>query len=82
MGNHRSQLGIVEAASKKAKVSKEVQQPENEKQRGHELKTERAAIENINQLVKQWAVVRNLKSNRLNPNLKRLNPNPQIKYST
>jgi len=43
-------------ASKKAKVSEEVKQLEDEKQRGHELQTERAAIENINQRVKQWAV--------------------------
>jgi hypothetical protein len=53
---YRGQLGIVVPASKKAKVGKEVKQLEDEKQRGHELQTERAAIENINQRVKQWAV--------------------------
>ena len=53
---YRGKLGIVVPASKKAKVSKEVQQLEDEKQRDHELQVERAAIENINQRVKQWAV--------------------------
>ena len=55
---YRGRLGIVVPASKKAKVGKEVQQLEDEKQRGHELQTERAAIENINRRVKEWAVVR------------------------
>jgi len=53
---YRGKLGIVIPSSKKAKVSKEVQQLEDEKQRNHELETERAAIENMNQRVKQWAV--------------------------
>ena len=53
---YRGKLGIVIPSSKKAKVSREVQQLEDEKQRNHELETERAAIENMNQRVKQWAV--------------------------
>ena len=44
----------------KPKVSKEVQQLKVEKQRGHELQTERAAINNTNRRVKEWAVVREL----------------------
>ena len=55
---YRGKPGILVPASKKAKVSKEVKQLEDEKQRGHELQTERAAIENINQRVKQWAVAK------------------------
>ena len=54
---YKGKLGIVVPASKKVKVSKEVQQLENERQRGHELQTERAAIDNINERVKEWAVV-------------------------
>ena len=53
---YRGQLGIVVPASKKAKVSREVQLLEEERQRGHELQHERAAIENINKRVKEWAV--------------------------
>ena len=53
---YRGQLGIVVPASKKAKMSREVRNLEDEKQRGHELQRERAAIENINQRVKQWAI--------------------------
>ena len=53
---YKGKLGIVVPASKKAKVSREVKQLEDEKKRGHELQHERAAIENINQRVKQWAV--------------------------
>ena len=55
---YQGKLGIVIPASKKAKVSKEVQQLEDEKQRNHELETERAAVENMNQRVKQWAVAK------------------------
>ena len=55
---YKGKLGIVIPASQKANVSKEVKQLEDEKQRNHELETERAAIENINQRVKQWAVAR------------------------
>ena len=57
---YRGKLGIVIPAAKKAlaKLSKEVQQLEDEKQRNHELETERAAVENINQRVKQWAVAK------------------------
>ena len=60
MGNrgYKGKLGIVVPAAKKAKVSKEVQQLENESRRGYELQTERAAIENINERGKEWAVVR------------------------
>ena len=47
---YQGKLSIVVPASKRAKVSKEVQQLEAEKQRGHEMQHERAAIE------KQWAV--------------------------
>ena len=45
---YKGKLGIVVPASKKAKVSREVEQLEDEKKRGHELQHERAAIENIN----------------------------------
>ena len=38
---YRGQLGIVVPASKKAKVSREVKQLEDKKQRGHELQRER-----------------------------------------
>jgi hypothetical protein len=55
---YRGQLGIVVPASKKAKVSLEVQKLEDERQRGHELQTERAAIECMNKRVKEWAVAR------------------------
>jgi hypothetical protein len=55
---YRGQLGIVVPASKKAKVSKEVKELEDEKQRGHELQAERAAVECINKRVKEWAVAR------------------------
>lgn len=53
---YRGKLGIVVPASKKAKVSREVRDLEDEKQRGHELQSERSAVENVNQRVKQWAV--------------------------
>ena len=53
---YRGRLGVVVPASKRAKVSKEVQQLEDEKQRGHELQRERAAVENIDRRVKEWAI--------------------------
>ena len=37
-------------------ASLEVKELEDEKQRGHELQAERAAVENINRRVKEWAV--------------------------
>ena len=64
---YRGQLGIVVPASKKAKVSREVQQLEDEKQRGHELQAERAAIECMNKRVKEWAVVRTAWKGRRDP---------------
>jgi len=54
---YRGRLGIVVPASKKAKVSREFKELEDEKQKGHELQHERAAVENINRRVKEWAVV-------------------------
>lgn len=64
---YRGQLGIVVPASKKAKVSREVQQLEDEKQRGHELQAERAAVECMNKRVKEWAVVRTTWEGRRDP---------------
>ena len=52
----RGQLGIVVPASKQAKVSREVKELEDEKQMGHELQSERAAVENNNRRGKEWAV--------------------------
>ena len=66
---YRGKLGIVVPASKRAKVSKEVQLLEDEKQRGHELQHERAAVENINQRVKQWAVARDVWTGTRDPHL-------------
>ena len=55
---YQGKLGIVVPARKNSKVSREVAALQEEKQKGHELQSERAAIENINQRVKQWAVAR------------------------
>ena len=66
---YRGKLGIVVPASKKAKVSKEVSNLEDEKQRGHELQHERAAVENINQRVKQWAVATEVWTGTRDPHL-------------
>ena len=53
---YRGQLGMVVPVSKRRKVSREVRDLEDEKQRGHELQVERSAVENINRRVKEWAV--------------------------
>ena len=51
------QLPITTPARTKRRPSTEVQQLENESTRRHELESERAAVETINQRFKQWAVV-------------------------
>ena len=66
---YKGQLGIIVPACKRAKVCIEVRQLEEEKQRGHELQSERAAIENINQRVKQWAVAREVWTGIRDPEL-------------
>lgn len=66
---YRGMLGIVVPASKKAKVSRKVGNLEEEKQRGHELQHERAAVENINQRVKQWAVATEVWTGTRDPHL-------------
>ena len=66
---YREKLGVGAPASKKAKVSKEVKQLEDEKQRGHELQTERAAVENINRRVKEWAVAKEVWDGTREPEL-------------
>ena len=57
---YRGKLGIVVPATKRAKVSKEVQQLEDEKQRGHELQSERAAVDNMKRRAREWAVAREI----------------------
>jgi len=52
------QLGIITPAKKKRKVSREVAVLQDERERTHELESERAAIETINKRVKQWWVIR------------------------
>jgi hypothetical protein len=52
------QLGIVTPQRKSSKRSREQEMLEEERARGHELQTERAAIENINARAKQWACVK------------------------
>jgi len=66
---YRGKLGIAVPASKKAKVSREVSNLEEEKQRGHELQHERAAVKNINQRVEQWAVAREVWTGTRDPHL-------------
>jgi hypothetical protein len=47
------QLGIITAARRKNKLSREVAMLEDESMRRHELESERAAIKNITSRVKQ-----------------------------
>jgi hypothetical protein len=54
------QLDIITSARRKNNVTREVAMLENESMRGHELASERAAMENINSRVKQWDVVRHV----------------------
>lgn len=51
-------LGIITPARKKRKVSREVALLQDDRVRKHELETERSAIENINERVKQWWIIR------------------------
>lgn len=51
-------LGIIVPKKKRRKVSREVALLQEEKERTHELQSERAAIENINSRVKQWHIIR------------------------
>ena len=55
---YQGKLGIVVPARENRKMSEEVAALEEEKQKGHELQHERAAVEHISQHVKQWAVAR------------------------
>jgi hypothetical protein len=50
-------LGIITAARKNMKVRREVSLLQSEKERTHELESERSAIENINHRVKQWDII-------------------------
>jgi len=51
------QLGIITPKRKKQRVSTEAAQLQTEKQRRHELESERAAVETINKRFKQWHIV-------------------------
>ena len=51
------QLGIVTPQKKTRKRSRELLALEEEKDKRHELESERSAIENINQRVKQWHII-------------------------
>jgi hypothetical protein len=53
-------LGIITPARKKQKISREAAALQSERERAHELQTERAAIENINSRVKQWAIAKHV----------------------
>ena len=55
---YRGRLGIVHPLSKRTKRSRELEALQDEKSTDHELESERAAIENINARVKEWAVIR------------------------
>jgi len=55
---YRGKLGIVHPLTKKRKLSRELQSLQDTRSTDHELESERAAIENINARLKQWAVVR------------------------
>jgi hypothetical protein len=52
---YNGKLGIVTPQSRKRKASRELAGLEREKR--HELETERAAIENINKRVKEWHII-------------------------
>jgi hypothetical protein len=54
---YAGQLGIVTAQKKSRKRSRELLALEEDKVKRHELESERAAIENINQRVKQWHII-------------------------
>ena len=45
---YEGKLGIIHPRTKKRKVSRDLAALEDEKVKGHELESERAAIENIN----------------------------------
>ena len=51
------QLGIVTPQRKTRKRSRELLALDEEKNKRHELESERSAIENINQRVKQWHII-------------------------
>jgi hypothetical protein len=51
-------LGIITPARKNMRVSREASLLESERERRHELQSERSAIENINNRVKQWHIIR------------------------
>jgi hypothetical protein len=54
---YAGQLGIVTPQKKSRKRSRELLALEEDKVKRHELESERAAIENINQRVKQWHII-------------------------
>jgi hypothetical protein len=54
---YAGQLGIVTPQKKSRKRSRELMGLEEDKVKRHELESERAAIENINQRVKQWHII-------------------------
>ena len=54
---YEGKLDIVTPMTKRKKRSRELLALESEKDRKHELETERAAIENINGRVKEWKII-------------------------
>ena len=55
---YRGPYGVITPASRKRTRSAELQRLEDESTQRHELQTERAAIEQVNSRVKQWAIFR------------------------
>ena len=53
---YQGAYGIITPASRKKKKSQELRMLENEYTQRHELESERAAIEQMNSRVKQWAI--------------------------
>ena len=51
-------LGVVTPARRAKKSNSELASLEDESTRRHELESERAAIENFNSRLKQWAIIR------------------------
>lgn len=54
---YNGKLGIVTPQSRKRKANRELAGLEDEREKRHELETERAAIENINKRVKEWQII-------------------------
>jgi hypothetical protein len=54
---YEGKLGIITPMSKRKKRSRELLALEEEKDKRHELESERAAIENINERLKEWKII-------------------------